>query len=171
MRILVDGYNLLKTLPTFSHQNADIETLRSKLNQLLRIYKKIKGHQITVVYDSAGGGLFGKEEVYKCAGIREIFTAKGETADDVIKKIAIQNPHNLVIVTADRGVAIVCEKAGATVISPKEFEEKIFSAQYVYSKGTDEIDEEESLYFSRKRGPSRKLPKKQRKDLKLKEKL
>ncbi len=77
MRIIIDGYNMLKTSLIFSRPNVDIETMRNELNELLRAYKKIKGHQITVVYDSAtGGGISDKQESFKSAGIKEIFTAK-----------------------------------------------------------------------------------------------
>lgn len=171
MRIIIDGYNMLKTSLIFSRPNVDIETMRNELNELLRAYKKIKGHQITVVYDSATGGVFGKQESFKSAGIKEIFTAKGESADDVIKRMAIQNPQNLIVVTADNGVAIVCEKAGATVISPREFEDKIFTAQYVSSKGIEEDEEDVDVSRHSKKGPSRKLSKKERKDLRLKKRL
>lgn len=174
MRILIDGYNMLRTSPNFSRLNKDkdVETMRNELNQLLRAYKKVKGHEITIVYDSATGGLFGKQESYKSAGIKEIFTAKGESADDVIKRIAIKNPQGLVVVTADSDVAVICAKAGATVISPWEFEEKIFFARYWLSKGINEIDEEDIIpYSTQNRGPSRKLSKKQRKDMRLKNRL
>jgi len=124
-----------------------------------------------VVYD-AQGGPWGKSHSARVRGIREIFTAKGESADDAIMRMARDKPDALVIVTQDREIEIQCTKAGAAVLSPAEFEAKIMEAVLLGDKGATPEDEEyEPFKTTRKKGPSRRLKRKQRVKLKRKAKL
>lgn len=163
MLILIDGYNLIAALPTLrEYFPQDLEGARNELRDLLRRYKKIRGHSITVVYDGQGGP-GRKTQSANVAGIGEVFTDRGLKADEYIIRMARSRPGGMVVVTGDREVESHCTKAGAAVLSPWEFESQIMKAVLLGEKGARK-DDEEYLPFkdTRKKGPAKRLKKSQR---------
>jgi len=172
MRIIIDGYNFIADVPHLRALfNRELKQARDELRDMLARYKKSRGHDITVVYDGPGGQ-WGREEASRVGGIKEVFTAEGEIADTVIIRKARENPDNLVVVTKDRAVELECAKAGAAVISPIEFEEKIMESLYSDAKG-GQPEEKENQPFrgTQKKGPSKRLKRNQKLKLKRKAKL
>ena len=171
MRILIDGYNLIAALPALrSFFPNDLERARKELCDLLARYKKARAHDITVVYDGQGGPWGGNESV-RVKGIKEIFTAKGVKADDVIIRMARENPEAMVVVTQDREIELQCSKAGVAVLAPAEFDDKMMEAILLGDKGATYEDEKPEFKGTRKKGPSRRLKRKQKLKLKRKAKL
>ena len=171
MRIIIDGYNFIAAVPYLrAIFNKDLESAREESRDLLARYKKARGHDITIVYDGPGGQ-WGREEASRVGGIKEVFTAQDEIADAVIIRKARENPADMVVVTADRAVELECTKAGAAVISPTEFEEKIMEAVYEDMKGGRPEEERQPFRSTEKKGPSKRLKRSQKMKLKRKAKL
>ena len=171
MRLVIDGYNVIGRIHSLrSYFPRDLERARKGLNELLRRFKKIKGHKITVVYDGPGG-VWGREESSKSSGIKEIFTSERDQADDVIMRMARADPRVLVVVTGDGRVAGVCRKAGAAVMSPGELEDSIMQAVYDDQKGGDVQEKDVRAAANKKKGPSKRLTRKKRKEIRLKKKI
>jgi predicted RNA-binding protein with PIN domain len=164
IHIIIDGYNLIRqstTLSTLDQQ--DIMLGREALVDMLAAYRKIKPHQITVVFDGRDSPAFSpKRNQQKGISIR--FSRSGESADDVIKRMAHKQREKALVVSSDRDVADAAAAWGAATISAQAFEAKIEMAAHFDST----IDKAEDFRgwtpTTRKKGPSRRLPKKQRRN-------
>ena len=159
MRIIIDGYNLIRRVPELrALDRADLEAGRDGLVNELSTYRAGKGHRITVIFDGAesvhlGGGS------EKVAGITIRYSARGQSADSVIQKMCREGQADVVI-SADREIMDVARKTGATPISPDLFWDKVQDEMYRRFKGEENEEEE-------KRGKGekgRKLSKEQRRD-------
>ena len=86
MHIIIDGYNLIRQsdfLRRFEKQS--LEAGRQALLQQASLYRKKKGHRITVVFDGwENGSPF--EERDRQGGITIVYSRRGEKADEVIKR-------------------------------------------------------------------------------------
>ncbi len=161
LRLIIDGYNLISTLSSPGNFDMDMEAEREELLKRLEVYRRVKRVKITVVFDgTATGNLRRGADKYK--GIKVIFSRAGEEADAIIKDMAREGGTGLTIVTSDRDVAVISEKAGAVVISSTEFAELLYMAEYTEMKGLMEDDEEEDVN-DKKKGPSRRNSRKERK--------
>ncbi len=164
IHLIVDGYNLIRQSPLFSRQEEfSLEQGRKVLLEYLFAYKKIKKHRITVVFDAAYEPTY-TEEAHREKSIKVIFSRKGQTADDVIKRLAHKEGERAIVVTSDRDLANAAEHSGAVSVSSPEFEATLMMA----SMGEKEVEPEEdesssSRFMTRKKGPSKKLSKKERK--------
>jgi len=78
--IIIDGYNLIGT----AHR--DLAHQRDALVARLVAYRKLRGHDLTVVFDGwkSGGG---RESAANVGGVKVIYSRLGDTADTVIKRI------------------------------------------------------------------------------------
>ncbi|MEK7845998.1 MAG: NYN domain-containing protein [Nitrospinota bacterium] len=169
LKIIIDGYNLLMTSDRFRRDFIDsFEETRNRFIENLYNYKKIKGHDITVVFDGwKGGYTTEKREVIR--GIKVIYSRLGERADEVIKRM-VENGEASTIVTSDREVADFALRHGSVVISSGEFEESLIMAEISTVKG--EIEEDfEIRITTKKKGNPRRLPKSERKRMRRLKKL
>ncbi len=167
LHLIIDGYNLIRSSPSLSSAEAqDLDMGREALLSRLASYKRIKPAPITVVFDAAHGSpLSRKKDVFQ--GIKIVYSPAGTSADRVIINMAREKGSQALVVTSDRALANSVEKAGATAIPSLEFEDRMEMAFYVDSKGTvGEEDEYQSSrrprQSTRKKGPSRRLPRSQR---------
>jgi predicted RNA-binding protein with PIN domain len=167
MHIIVDGYNLIRQSDSLRRfERIGLEEGRKELVRRLVKYKNLKKHRITVVFDGWIGGSF-QEERQREEGIDIIFSRRGVTADEVIKKLAKrESGDELVVVTSDRGITDSIIRAGGVAISSPEFETRVKVEEEAahLDKGSydAEEDEEEITMKSRKKGPSRRISKKKR---------
>ena len=164
MRIVIDGYNVVASLPSLRvHFPGNLEKARDEFRELLVLFKKNRGHRITVVYDGQGGQWGGSKSM-KVSGISEIYTSGTENADQVIIRKARSKPDGLVVVTKDREVESACSKAGAAVLSPAEFESVLMDAVLNIDKGSrdDDYAVRDDRKGTRKKGPSKKPKKRDR---------
>ena len=161
MRIVIDGYNLIRRIPELrALDRDDLETGRVGLASELSTYRAGKGHPITVVFDGADSiHLGGGSE--KVAGITIRYSARGQSADQVIQKMCREGQADL-IVTGDREIIDVAMKAGVTVVSPDLFWDKVQEEMYRRFKGEEPDDEDAGRRTQHAGG--RKLSKEQRKD-------
>lgn len=169
MHILVDGYNFIRQSDTLRlYERLGLERGRLELIRRLSSYRKLRSHRITVVFD---GWLSGPptEERDREGGIDIIYSRRGEKADDVIKRIARHAGEEIVAVTSDRGIRDAVNRSGGATISSQDFEERMVRAGMSSSSQpeslpavkTEEPDERDAP-GTKKKGPSRRMPKKKR---------
>lgn len=170
MHIIIDGYNFIRQSDTLRHfERASLEKGRTELIRRLSNYKRARGHRLTVVFDGWAAGL-AEEERDRAGGVDIIFSRREETADDVIARIVRQSGEEIVVVTSDRGLKDATERNGVTVISSPDFEIRMASvAGGAPPSGHLDGKEEGASHFPRsgtkKKGPSKRVPKKKREDM------
>ncbi len=124
MWIVVDGYNVIRRSPIFAAlDRRDLEEGRAALLTALGDYRRLKGHRITVVFDGWQRGGVG-EQASLIAGIRVVFSRRGERADQTILRL-VEKQSGTIVVTSDRALAQAVEQTGALVLSAEEFEERL----------------------------------------------
>lgn len=173
LHIIVDGYNLIRQSHVMGPiDQQDLELGRQTLLERLAAYKRIKGHQITVVFDGAAQySVFDRTDREK--GINVRFSRHGESADAVIKRMARREGQRALVVSSDREVIGFSESHGAAVIESLEFEQKLEMAEYMNMKGLSPESEADAggRLDTRKKGPSKKPPKQKRRHQKKIQKL
>ena len=95
--IIIDGYNLIGI------QHQDLRKEREELIQQLIAYRKLKGHDITVVFDGWKSGNRQQEQAVT-GGIRVIYSRLGDKADEVIKTMIEQDRKEWIVITSDREI-------------------------------------------------------------------
>ena len=150
-----------------SHQFCPIETMdlasgRDALIDSLVVYKRVKTHRITVVFDGTNAPVnVGNKDRVKGIDIR--YSKTGELADAVIKRMVDREKQRAMVVTSDREVLDYAENNGAATITSQNFEKKMVVAQYYDIKGTDlEFESKEWLPTTKKKGPARRLSRRKR---------
>ncbi len=160
MELIIDGYNLLHVgrLPIVLTAEA-LQRERERLIEELSSYRQARPCGITVVFDGWKTG-WSVEKIERRKGIDLIFSQMGEKADDVIKRLVKEKGPGKVVITSDRDVARYAERMGAAVIPSEQFRERM---DRPFAAGEKDVDEEEDEQpgFKRK-GPSRRLSKKEK---------
>lgn len=122
----------------------DLNKQREQLIQLLIEYKKIKGHEVTVVFDGWKSGS-GQEEQHTTGGVRVIYSRLGEKADAVIKKMLSREKQECVVISSDREIISHAWVCGSVPIPSSEFqsilEKNDASAAWQYELTEDDYDE------------------------------
>ncbi len=164
VHIIVDGYNVIRqSLVMGPLDRQDLQLGREILVDKLAAYKRLKGHKITVVFDGTGELSF-FENRDREKGILIKFSRHGETADAVIKRMAALEKQRALVVSSDREVADFSASQGAATIGAVEFEEKMEMAAFMDLKGIDPESGVDDGWVptTKKKGPSKRLPKKKR---------
>ena len=172
VHIIIDGYNLIRQSAELSRlDRRDLQEGREALLDLLAAYKKIKRHQITVVFDGTDDySLYRQRDQSK--GIRMLFSRRGETADTVIKRMAAREREKALVVSSDRDVADFAASQKAATMGSLDFMEKLSMAAWSDEKGIHPDDEMTGWNpTTRKKGPRRRLSKKERRNRKRANKL
>ncbi|MAS96580.1 MAG: hypothetical protein CMO55_25605 [Verrucomicrobiales bacterium] len=115
--LLVDGNNIIHAWPDLLklHQrrrgSAHVELIR-RLNE----YRDYSGQRVVVVFDGRGSTL---NEEREPGGLQVIYTSAGNTADDIVERLAIKyaKAYEIVVATDDRAEQDVVVAAGGEVIS------------------------------------------------------
>jgi predicted RNA-binding protein with PIN domain len=171
MHILIDGYNLIRQSATFRRfDRLSLEAGRNSLIQSLAAYKRRTGYRVTVIFDAAEGG-FLTEERDRYGGVSVLYSRRGETADDLIKRMVEGRKEEFVVVTSDRAIADFAARRGVAAIASPVFESRLQRAETARNGDRrfekDEPDEDErdngSAAGTKKKGASRRLSKKQKK--------
>ena len=164
IHIIIDGYNLIRQSARMSTlDQQDIMLGREALVEMLAAYRKIKPHRITVVFDGRNSPVFSPQRSRQ-KGIAIRFSQSRESADDVIKRMAHKEREKALVVSSDRDVADSAAASGAATISAQEFEARIEMAAYLDSPNGKDEDFRGWTPTTRKKGPSRRLSKKQRRN-------
>ncbi len=167
VHLVIDGYNLLYQAGNLISQKISLEEQRNKLIELLTSYKKIKRHKITLVFDGTNSPPFLDPILTK--GITIKFSKRGELADSLIKKIAKKEKEKAIIVSSDNEIIEYSAMQGASTITSEEFTKKISVTNFEMSLNSfkeQDFDSDEKFWqgHTKKKGSSRKLSKKERKN-------
>ena len=164
LHIVIDGYNLIRQSKRLSQlEHISLQEGREALVQGLASYRKVKRYPITVVFDGAEApSLVEKRSREK--GIHIVFSRPGESADTVIKRMVRREGERAVVVTSDKEVADFAAAHGAATIDSVEFETKMNMAAQSDLTAADFGGEEHAGWTptTKKKGPSRRTSKKER---------
>lgn len=162
IHIIIDGYNLIRqseVLSGFERQN--IQAGRDALVDMLAAYRRVKRHKITVVFDGSEA-ICDYPSQDRVQGISIVFSKFGEIADTVIKRMAAKEREKAIIVSSDQDIIQRSASFGCATLTSVVFEKKIAMAYQLDSFGTDEDTSSAWVPTTRKKGPSRRLPKRER---------
>ncbi len=160
MQLIIDGYNLLHVGRSLTRVNSiELQRERDRLVDQLSSYRLLKGCEITVVFDGWQGGWTAEKRERK-KGIELVFSKLGEKADEVIKRLAKEKGAGAIVVTSDREVSRYAERMVVPVIPSDQFKQRMERPAVRIEKAAGQ-DEEEGRGLKRK-GPSRRLSKKER---------
>jgi predicted RNA-binding protein with PIN domain len=166
IHIIIDGYNLIRQSATLSAlDQQDIKLGREALVAQLATYRKIKSHRITVVFDARHSPLFSPQND-RHQGIAIRFSRRGESADDVIKRMAREEREKALVVSSDREIVNFAALCGAATISAPQFEDKIEMAIQVERHAGASENDSGRVPRIKKKGPSHRLSKKLRRNRK-----
>jgi len=164
VHIIIDGYNLIRQSDVFSIlDRQNLQTGRDALIEALAAYKRIKPHKITVVFD----GINGPADAWnrnRQRGIDIRFSSQGESADNVIKRMARRERERALVVSSDQEIVHFAASQGSATISSPLFEEKITMAAIGQSEDIGWNAHNGWVPTTKKKGPSRRLSKKQRRN-------
>jgi predicted RNA-binding protein with PIN domain len=110
--LLVDGYNVTKG----GYGGLTLEAQRTRLLAGLGGLAARTRAEVTVVFDGAEGTLVTALPAPR--GVRLLFSRRGETADEVLRRLVRHEPvgRPVVVVSSDREVADGVTEAGATAV-------------------------------------------------------
>ncbi len=164
--LLIDGYNLLYVLakgPILSLQKSR-EALLTQLNR----YQGLKpGVEICVVFDSTYENHVDFQRD-KFGAIEIVYTRSNQSADDYIHEECSKHPSHYVVVSNDHQVQLSAENFSSLAISADEFARKLPNKNEVTAKENPYLEDKEDkgpLYpkvSTKKKGSSKKLPKRER---------
>jgi predicted RNA-binding protein with PIN domain len=164
IHIIIDGYNLIRQSKSLSILDLqDIQLGRDTLVDMLAAYKKIKPHRITVVFDGTTAPLLSQQRDRR-KGISIIFSHKGESADTVIKNLARKERQRALVVSSDQDIVQSATANGAATVSANDFENKLTMSMDMDGLQFDRDDYIGWQPTTKKKGPSRRLSKQQRKN-------
>jgi predicted RNA-binding protein with PIN domain len=111
VHVIIDGYNVTKT----GYGELPLADQRSRLIAALAALHSRSGGEITVVFD---GGARPPAQPRTPRGIRVLFSAPDEIADDLIRRLVAAEPAGrpLVVVTSDRAIVTDVTRAGAWTV-------------------------------------------------------
>jgi predicted RNA-binding protein with PIN domain len=165
IRLIVDGYNLIRKFPPLSRaEEANFSRGREMLLEWLSQYRQKVPNPITVVFDGGkGGGLVEGRDIYK--GIKVLYSPLGKTADDLIKGLVDREGEKSLVVTSDRELGSYCHFRKSGWIRSEEFAHKIQETILGLEKGGTE-EEEPMASPKRKKGTAHRPSKKVKKERK-----
>ncbi len=163
MHLIIDGYNLLHAGRSLVQLNPiELQWRRDRLIDQLSAYRKFKQCEITVVFDGWQGG-WPTEEKEMTKGVEIIFSKVGEKADEVIKRLAKERGSAVTVITSDRDISRYAERMAVAVIPSDQFSEKMERA---FTKAEEDLKNgEDEGREQKKKGPSRRLSKKEKRKL------
>lgn len=131
MKILIDGYNLIKRIVG---TNSVSEKVRAHFLQIIGRYAKSKQHNIVVFFDGGDLAYSSREQLY---GLQIIYSGYQQTADDMIMQtVRTLRGQSVVLVTSDRELGDFARNWGADILDSDEFYEYMRSAGMVQSLGS-----------------------------------
>lgn len=154
-KVIIDGYNLLALS---GHKNRDALILH------LSTYQKNTGHKVTVVFDGTHQGTGFGSHTFE-AGVEIYFSPLTVTADDFIEELLEKKEYaGVVVVSSDRKVQGYAKKAHCTSVESFEFSKKLSTSSRNLQTDLYGGEKDETIYKQKqKKGPSKKLSKKEKK--------
>lgn len=117
--LIVDGYNILGRMKEGPLRNIpDLETMRQRLIDMLAEYQSFSAEAVIIVFDAHQ--IATPESDLTVSGVRVIYTAHHETADDRIERLVYElrdYMHQITVATSDYAEQQVIFGGGALRIS------------------------------------------------------
>lgn len=158
MHLVIDAYNLIHRTMGLAMAEAGQEgDGRKALCMALSRYRKKRGHRITAVFDGGRDPEGGRATLH---GIPARFSGRRRSADEVIMSMVRRQGGGLTVITDDRELADACRAGGAEVIGAGEFGQRLM--RVAYDGEVMDQDDQGWDFTTKKKGPSRRLPKSQR---------
>ena len=151
--IIIDGYNLIGT----AHR--DLAHQRDALVARLAAYRKIRGHDLTVVFDGwkSGGG---HESTATVGGVKVIYSRLSDTADTVIKRLISSERREWIVVSSDRSISSHAWTVGSVPVPSDAFLRAVHHA--LDNPPVDEEPDDDEEEPGRPGGTGRTLSRKDR---------
>jgi len=159
IRIIVDGYNVIGSEKGL---RGDIEARREELIGRLARYRSMRGIAVTVVFDGGRSG-WPDEHGELRQGVEVVFSRHGETADEVIIRMAEELGSACLVVSSDREVARRVGSAGGTAVTVGEFGARLALIGGADADRDTKSEEESPVLRTGKKGNPRRLSKQERK--------
>jgi len=103
----------------------DLRRVRDEFVKLMIRYKKIRGHEITIVFDGYGGTST-TDAIQKIGSVEVVYTSTGKTADQYITELLRRDlSKHYVVVSSDRQVAKAAFRAGSVAVPSEAFIERV----------------------------------------------
>jgi predicted RNA-binding protein with PIN domain len=119
--LILDGYNLIAALDRYRRDG--LEERRDRLvNDALKA-AGWTGRVVIVVFDAYGTPESQRDEERAGGAVRVIYSAPGETADDVIERLIETLDGPVTVCTADFALQRAVLARGASRAAPREFQE------------------------------------------------
>ena len=122
--LILDGYNLIGALERYSPRfTGGLDESRELLiNDALKA-AGWTGREIIVVFDASRSPESGRTELRAGGAVRVVYSAPGESADDVIERLIRDEHNSYTVCTADFALQRAVLANGAARSIPREFEE------------------------------------------------
>lgn len=123
-KIIIDGYNLLKSRAFAASSEMSLEAQRDHLIRLLRGYAARHRRKITIAFDNS---LFPGQHTHQEGRVKVVFSRPGQEADEVIKRFVRKekDKQGLIVVSSDREIQYTAKDHGVKVVSSEEFSGQI----------------------------------------------
>ena len=128
IHIIIDGYNLIRQSGYLgSLERRNIQAGRDALVEMLAAYRRVKRHNITVVFDGSSAPCdFPSRD--RIQGVSIVFSRCGELADAVIKRMAAKEKEKAIVVSSDLDIIRHSAAFGCATLSSPVFEQKLILA-------------------------------------------
>lgn len=122
--LILDGYNLIGALKRYSPRSTrGLDQSRELLiNDALKA-AGWTGREIIVVFDASQSPERGRTELRAGGAVRVVYSAPGESADDIIERLVRSDGGSYTVCTADFALQRAALASGAARSAPREFEE------------------------------------------------
>lgn len=163
MQLIIDGYNLLHVdRPLIQFNSAQLQRERDRLVDQLSAYGNLKQQEIIVVFDGWQGGWYTEKKEMK-KGVEIIFSKLGEKADEVIKRLIREKGSGAIVITSDHDISRYAARMAVAVIPADQFVKKMEGAFNKIEDNSENLGEERA--GQKRKGPSRRLSKKEKRKL------
>lgn len=166
--VIVDGFNVIRRDAELSRiEGSNFYGGQEALLRKLAQYRHGTQHRVIVVYDGANGENPYRQKSQR-EGVQVIYSARGETADEVILDLVEHSGgqrSGVVVVTADRDLASACRVHRVTVVPPESLLRRS-QVRDAHPKGAEfwhgKKEEQGWVGHTRKKGNPRRAPKSKR---------
>ena len=151
VRILVDGFSLLHKWPEIAPGKPRHSVVaREELIRVLTRYQDSSGTPITLVFDGTSSSTRTSDTAGQ-TGIEVLYTQSGQTADDVIERVAcrLHEYGDFLVVTDDFAERDMAFSFGAFISSCANFRRTIESENSVLDTRIRNVNRKERKQFGR----------------------
>ena len=120
MALILDGYNVIGALDRYREAGSLDAARELLINDALKA-AGWTGQQMVVVFDAHRGPEPERAELRAGGAVRVIYSAPGESADDVIERLLSTFEESATVYTADFALQRTALARGSTRATPREF--------------------------------------------------